>query len=55
MQALADVGLEAQTVEIADPQATEGEVVGQLPKADSSVPVGSTVLIGVAGPAAVQH
>jgi beta-lactam-binding protein with PASTA domain len=53
-QALADVGLIAQAVTISDPQATEGDVVGQLPAAGSTVPAGSTVLIGVAGPGATQ-
>jgi beta-lactam-binding protein with PASTA domain len=53
-QALADVGLIAQEVAIADPNTTAGEVVGQLPAANSTVPPGSTVLIGVAGAGTVQ-
>jgi beta-lactam-binding protein with PASTA domain len=53
-QALADVGLVAQSVTISDPDAAEGQVIGQLPAANSTVPPGSTVLIGVAGPGATQ-
>ncbi len=49
-QALADVGLVAQKVSIADPNTPEGQVVGQLPAAASTVPPGSAVLIGVAEP-----
>ena len=48
-QALADVGLVAQVVQIDDPTATPGVVLGQLPAATSVVPAGSTVLIGIAG------
>jgi beta-lactam-binding protein with PASTA domain len=54
VQALADVGLEAQEVDVADPEATPGDVIGQAPKAGEKTPIGSTVLIGVARAVAVQ-
>ena len=54
-QALADVGLVAQVVQIDDPQAATGVVLGQLPAASSVVPAGSTVLIGIAGATGVPY
>ncbi len=54
-QALADAGLVAQAVNIDDPQAKPDVVLGQLPAASSTVPTGSTVLIGIAGSAATPY
>ena len=54
-QALADVGLVAQVVQIDDPAATPNVVLGQLPAASSIVPAGSTVLIGIAGATATPY
>ncbi len=54
-QALADVGLVAQVVQIDDPEADTGVVLGQLPAPSSVVPAGSTVLIGIAGATGVPY
>lgn len=54
-QTVASAGLVPEQVTIADPNEPEGKVVGQLPTTGSMVPPGTQVLIGVAGPAPVQH
>jgi len=54
-QALADADLVAQVVQIDDPAATPNVVLGQLPAASSTVPAGSTVLIGIAGATATPY
>ncbi len=54
-QALADVGLVAQVVQIDDPAVETGVVLGQLPAPSSVVPAGSTVLIGIAGATGVPY
>jgi len=54
-QALAEVGLIAQVVQIDDPNATPNVVLGQLPAPSSIVPAGSTVLIGIMGATATLY
>jgi len=54
-QALADADLVAQVVQIDDPAVTPNVVLGQLPAASSTVPAGSTVLIGIAGATATPY
>jgi serine/threonine-protein kinase len=54
-QALADADLVAQVVQIDNPDATPNVVLGQLPAAGSTVPAGSTVLIGIAGAVATPY
>lgn len=54
-QQLADLELLTQEVVVPDPNAPEGEVLGQMPAEGTQVPQGSTVVIDVAGPAAAHH